>query len=1113
MRRLLTIVTCLLITGMALADKVSEMEALKKAQAFMPGERFEVQKYSTSVGGKTVEEPFYIFNATNGRGFVLVSAEDRTTPILGYSTNGNIDLDNIPDNLRYWLQSYADEIAWVRENNIQTILPIKAKTRATSHATNTIDPLIKTHWNQTEPYNNLCPEYVTGYRSVTGCVATAMAQVMKYHQWPTAATKPIPAYEWRSKWLPAKDTPLPAVIFNWANMENSYTSSATEEQKTAVATLMQYCGYSVKMNYGPSSGAQSSDIDDALKEYFDYNATTTYVSRSFYTYDKWVDMIYYELEHKRPVLYSGQSSGGGHAFICDGYEEKNGTDYFHINWGWGGMSDNYFVLSALDPDEQGVGGSTSTDGYRFGQGAIIGIQPSTGTGTLSNITANVVNLKINSISASPSQISLGQSVTVTLNVTNNSSDDYDGELLLIDNNKIGERGLFVIAHETTQDCNITFTPTTTGKHEIEYAIPRAEGGYSAPYVKPATFIVIDETPRNVTASNITSNSAELSWTQDLEVTAWKICLNDDENNLIDANSNPFTLTGLSPETQYTVKVGSIVGSDIKWSATTTFATESLYPAPTDLTISEVSSNSAIASWTGSAEATGYNLCYGLVSEDVGTPTWLQYDNNSYKSNLGLGLNEYTWGVKYPASMITGNKLTKVSFYETSFNAADITINIYSGGDSAPGTLLYTEVVTPQKKGFHEVTLTTPVSITPEEDLWITLTEAGSHALIYCESKTNDPNNTWLYYGGGWVILSNKFYASTDRGWMIRGCIEQEGVDWSDPITNVTSPYKITGLSSDKNYKVKVQAVYPEITSDWITSSTFTTYKDVTLADDATDNSDIIELHNNEVVSVRLTNRTLYKDGKWNTICLPFALSDRDADANNITTGGADGKTFSGTPLEGAIVMELDVTSNYDNNDGTLYLIFKPAYTIAAGTPYIIKWADDTDVSDPVFNGVTIDKTMHDISFTGGKFSGTYNAQTFEEENKRILYFGESDKLYYPKAGSNIGTSRAYLLLDEGITVDDDVKKFVLNFGSDNEITEAVPMPGDANNDGTVTVTDAALTLSACNSEEVPQGFDKNNADMNGDNEITTNDVVGIMGLILGSPMPDTAPIPWSLTAR
>ena len=129
-------------------------------------------------------------------------------------------------------------------------------------------------------------------------------------------------------------------------MTNTYTSSATGTTATAVATLMKYCGWSVQMDYGPSSGANSNMVATALKEYFDYNSTTTqWVSRSFYTSAKWADLIYHELANNRPVVYGGQSSGGGHEFVCDGYKYENGTDFFHINWGWGGMSDNYFVLS------------------------------------------------------------------------------------------------------------------------------------------------------------------------------------------------------------------------------------------------------------------------------------------------------------------------------------------------------------------------------------------------------------------------------------------------------------------------------------------------------------------------------------------------------------------------------------------------------------------------------------------------------------------------------------------------------------------------------------------------------------------------------------------------
>ena len=169
---------------------------------------------------------------------------------------------------------------------------------------------------------------------------------------------------------------------------------------------MLYGGYSVEMSYGPSAGSYITKVAPALKNYFGYNSTATYLSRSSYSNDKWEDIIYHELASKRPVLYGGQSTGGGHAFVCDGYRHEYATDYFHINWGWGGKSDEYYVLSVLDPySGQGIGGSSSNGGFYYGQEAVIGIQKSTDDGTIADITPAKIDLAPNNMTISKSTIS------------------------------------------------------------------------------------------------------------------------------------------------------------------------------------------------------------------------------------------------------------------------------------------------------------------------------------------------------------------------------------------------------------------------------------------------------------------------------------------------------------------------------------------------------------------------------------------------------------------------------------------------------------------------------------------------------------------------------------
>ena len=359
--------------GQVFASKVKVMDALKKAEAFMPGQKFEMKRFSSSTDGKTIEEPFYIFNIVDGGGYVLVSAEDQTEAILGYSTKGNIDLNNIPDNLRYWLDFYAAEINAVKEGRM------KATPRKSVPARANIEPLLTTKWNQGEPYNLMCPDgngvdfylddYESSNRCVTGCVATAVAQVMYYHKWPEQTTA-IPSYNlWGSITLDE----LPATTLDWNKMKDVYSKSETGEEAQAVAKLMRYVGQAFEMDYGiaENGGSGANIYNDMMVNCFGYSKQIHTKERDYYTTEQWEDMVYAELVNNRPVPYGGFcDGGGGHQFVCDGY--KDGL--FSLNWGWGGRLDGYFILSIADPDgDQGIGGGSGA--FKYWQDAVFNFMP------------------------------------------------------------------------------------------------------------------------------------------------------------------------------------------------------------------------------------------------------------------------------------------------------------------------------------------------------------------------------------------------------------------------------------------------------------------------------------------------------------------------------------------------------------------------------------------------------------------------------------------------------------------------------------------------------------------------------------------------------------------
>ncbi len=367
----------LLCCQLSFAGVVTWQEAQKKATAFIQQQhitaiaphRANTFQENISENKAEVSAHYYAFNIGEKGGFVVVSSDDRTPAILGYTEEGEFNAETIPSNMKAWLEGYNEQLAYLKQH------PDAITNRVSfldEHES--IRPLLSSNWNQDAPYNNLCPKDGTE-PSVTGCVATAMAQVMYYHQYPAKTTVTIPAYTTYTKNI--KVSSIGVTTINWANMLDRYNNSETTVQKNAVATLMKLCGASIEMDYtSKASGAASYLVPIALKKYFDYDKATTLVIRDDYRARDWDKLIYNELSRKRPVYYSGTSTGGGHAFVIDGYYQNG---FYHVNWGWGGASNGYFLLSILDPDNHsGIGASSSTDGYSFEQEAMIGAQPNTG---------------------------------------------------------------------------------------------------------------------------------------------------------------------------------------------------------------------------------------------------------------------------------------------------------------------------------------------------------------------------------------------------------------------------------------------------------------------------------------------------------------------------------------------------------------------------------------------------------------------------------------------------------------------------------------------------------------------------------------------------------------
>ena len=372
--RLFTLFAIAVAVIAASAAPITHSQALQRAQQSLTlqGITFNAGTASMAAkaparGGNTETAAYYIFNSSNS--FVIASGDDRMPEVLGYSEGSTFDANDIPDGLKDLLECYQVEAARLTGDNDGLPMPNGSISRSP------IAPLLKSKWNQNAPYNNLCPIYDGTNRAVTGCVATAMAQVMYYHKWPASINYSIPAYTTKSKGIS-----MPALSASgfpsMSAMTDNYSWDASGTAATAVAKLMLYCGQSLQMDYNKSSGAATANIPVMLSTYFRYASTGRYVRRESYTAEEWASLIYTELAAKRPVVYRGSAyNGGGHSYIVDGID----AGLFHINWGWSGKSDGYFLLTNLNPYDQGAGSSVSNDGYIVGSAMVIGITPENNT--------------------------------------------------------------------------------------------------------------------------------------------------------------------------------------------------------------------------------------------------------------------------------------------------------------------------------------------------------------------------------------------------------------------------------------------------------------------------------------------------------------------------------------------------------------------------------------------------------------------------------------------------------------------------------------------------------------------------------------------------------------
>ena len=371
----------------AWAKQVDEQQARAIAGQFF---NVEMPQQPSTMKGKGATPAFYVFNNPEQPGWVIVAGDDRARSILAWGDEDYFDAQEVPECVQDWLNDYAEQLAHLNDASTAPKSAWAPTQVIGAGNKQRIAPMLLSNWAQGKPFNQQCPSFTnssgnTDY-SPTGCVATAMAQIMYYYQSGYGSIA-IPAYTSSNDGFVNERPALPATTFNYSVMNPWYDNAAnTSASAQETARLMKYCGQAVEMNYGKSTSGATSQCS-AFVNFFGFDKNARQLARTDYTAAEWENIVYGELAVGRPVFISARKASGGHAFICDGYD--NGL--FHINWGWRGHQNGYFALNALnDDDSGGTGAAAGSEGYTINVQIMTSLQPSRGGS--SNTNGNVTGL-------------------------------------------------------------------------------------------------------------------------------------------------------------------------------------------------------------------------------------------------------------------------------------------------------------------------------------------------------------------------------------------------------------------------------------------------------------------------------------------------------------------------------------------------------------------------------------------------------------------------------------------------------------------------------------------------------------------------------------------------
>ena len=828
MRKYCLFLTLLMGLNCAVAAPVNSSTALRVAENFWRSVSSDIAKIE-QVGDNPFEQMF-IFHVNGNEGFVIVAADDRAYPILGYGTD-NVAGEMGPET-RFWLGQYEREIealaaGTVRNDDAMLADYIAREWNSLLAGTwhqpksgNMVPALLATRWNQSPYYNYYCPAGCPA-----GCVATAMAQVMKYWNYPVKGTGNA-AYNTVHGMLSAN---FDTTYYDWDNMPNSLSSSSTMQEIHAVAELCYHVGVAVEMDYAiEGSGASlvgygyGASGARALRSYFGYSPNLNGLYKSSYTDAEWIQLLKDELDAGRPVLYAGYDNSAGHAFVFDGY---NSSSQFHVNWGWGGSYNGFYAMGALNPGGGGVG-TNSSNTFNSTNQALFGVQPKARLGiTPANlvfnseggtrditITSNSDNTASWSATVDVPWVVLtpvtgngnGATVSGTMQVAANTTQtDRVGNIMLVQGSDTVLVTVQQLACSSNDMCSLTvnaYDSRGNGWNGATLTLASTKGAvYGEMRLQDGSYGIVDFAvcPDTVLAiwhrgssdddcGFFIENADGVVW---VNHTAGTI-ITDGDTFVI---SNPCMNSGGLDAVAFTV---TATVNDTARGSVEGVSDECSFGESVTL-VAQAKEGYRFAKWNDGATTNPRTLTvvanrtFNARFENLGSDT-LHYDNGNYYTALG-GDEGTFWGIRIPPAALVGHvTLQSVKFYN--MRSDYYTLKIHQGDRPKQNNLVYMMSFYQSRQTRYrwvEKVLDSAVVLDHSKPLWIVLNYNSDGAPAAATTWCGNPDGSWYSENGisSWVNLSSLGYDAT---WMLRAHMP---VDPNEYTLTVTANNKKWGTAT------------------------------------------------------------------------------------------------------------------------------------------------------------------------------------------------------------------------------------------------------------------------------------------------------------------------------